>query len=218
MFAPTPAQVRQLLSGISLKSTWGQRDYLLILLLAHTGLRIGEMTRLLMDNVAHEGTPRPELFVPSAITKGKNGVRRSRVVPLNSTAQALILKILAFNKKRGVSVDPKAPLFPWKKHQPVPTREINRMFSRLRQSAGLPEAMTPHTLRHHFATQLLASGADLYTVKELLGHRCITNTEVYLHTTPQRKQDSVNRLSEKKHPEVIGSKLQRKKETLRLCV
>ena len=198
MFAPTPAQVRHLLSGIRLKSTWGQRDYLLIMLLAHTGLRIGEMTRLLVDNVAHEGTPRPELFVPSAITKGKNGVRRSRVVPLNPTAQTVVAKLLDFNKKRGFSVGPKAPLFPWKRHQPVPPREITRMFSRLRQSTGLPEAMTPHTLRHHFATELLASGADLYTVKELLGHRCITSTEVYLHTTPQRKQDSVNRLSKKK--------------------
>lgn len=120
MFAPTPAQVRQLLSGIRLKSTWGQRDYLLIMLLAHTGLRIGEMSRLLVDNVAHEGEPRPELFVPSAITKGKNGVRRSRVVPLNPTAQTVVAKLLDFNKKRGFSVGPKAPLFPWKRHQPVP--------------------------------------------------------------------------------------------------
>ena len=195
MFAPTTAQVRQLLSGIRLKSTWGPRDYCLILLFAHTGLRVGEMTRLKVDHVAYRGEARNDLLVPSAITKGKKGSRRSRAVPLNDLAKACIEKILAFNAKRGFSVDAEAPFLPWKNHKAIPVREVERTFQVLRERVGLCDLLTPHTLRHYFGTNLLLSGSDLYTVKELLGHASIKSTEVYLHTNEALKAQGVRRLS-----------------------
>lgn len=195
MFAPSTAQVRQLLSGIRLKSTWGLRDHLMILLFCNTGLRIGEMTRLRVEYVTHKGLVRDELLVPAKISKGKKGSKRSRAVPLNAVAKVCIQGILDFNKKRGFSVAPDAPLFPWKNHEPIPSREVERTFQKLREKVGLCELLTPHTLRHYFGTNLLITGSDLYTVKELLGHASIKSTEVYLHTTEALKRQGVHRLS-----------------------
>ena len=195
MYAPNVAQVRQLLSGINLKSTWGVRDYLMILLFCNTGLRVGEMTRLRVKYVYDLGLVRNEVLVPAKISKGKKGQKRSRAVPLNEIAKACVLKNITFNMKRGFSVEPDAPFFPWKNHGCVPTREVERTFQQLREKVGLCDLLTPHTLRHYFGTNLLITGSDLYTVKELLGHASIKSTEVYLHTTEALKQQGVHRLS-----------------------
>ena len=99
MFALDPQEIKLLLSGINLNGTWGRRDYLLILLNFHTGLRIGELCQLLVTNVAHEGSPRDELYLPAVFTK----TRKARSIPLNDTAQECVAKLLVFNRERGFS-------------------------------------------------------------------------------------------------------------------
>ena len=99
---PEDWEFRLLLDGINLRSTWGKRTYLMILFLCHTGLRIGEMTRLTVGDVAWKGEPREEVYLVHSITKGQ----KSRVVPFNSVARSCVRKLLEFNEKRGFSTRP----------------------------------------------------------------------------------------------------------------
>lgn len=191
MFALERDQIQALLNEINLKSAWGRRDYLLILFLYHTGLRIGELCRLLVTHVSHNGIPRDEVYLPAAITKTK----KARVVPLNDVAQECVTKLLAFNRDRGFSTAPAAPLFPWKNHGNLPPREAQRMMQTLREKVGLSPKATPHTLRHTFASELVRNGATLPTVKSLLGHERLSSTQIYTHTTDKERRDAVRSLT-----------------------
>lgn len=183
--------VKELLNGINLKSAWGRRDYLLILMLYHTGLRIGELCRLIVHHVAHQGQPREELYLPACLTK----TRKGRVIPLNDVAQQCVAKLLAFNRERGFSTAPAAPLFPWKDHGFLSPREAQRMMQHLRETVGVSPKATPHTLRHTFASELVRNGATLPTVKSLLGHVRLSSTQIYTHTTNEERRDAVRSLT-----------------------
>jgi site-specific recombinase XerD len=198
MFALDPHEIQRLLSGINLRSAWGRRDYLLILFKFHTGLRIGELCQLLVTNVAHEGAPRDELYLPAVFTK----TQKARTIPLNDTAQECVAKLLVFNRERGFSTAPAAPIFVWKNHQRLPPREAQRMMQTLREKVGLSAKATPHTLRHAFASELVRNGATLPTVKTLLGHERLSSTQIYTHTTEQEKRDAVRSLTRRSraHP------------------
>lgn len=193
-FVPEPAHIGRLLQAINVRGTWGKQDYLLIIFICHTGLRICEVTRLTVDLVAFNGEPRESVFVPTSITKGEKGRRRSRSVYLNKVARKCVRKLLEFNKARGFSVEPSAPLFAWKDHGFLPVREAERRFQRLRESVGLPHQLKIHTLRHFFASRLVWAGVDLATVQSLLGHKDNRSTQIYTHTTEARRRAAVARL------------------------
>jgi site-specific recombinase XerD len=172
-------ELNRLLGGINLRSTWGKRTYLLITFLCHTGLRIGEMTRLRVSDVAWEGEPREEVFLVHNITKG----RKSRTVPFNPVAMDCVRKLLEFNARRGFSTDPQAPLFPWKTHGFLPPREAEREIQKLREKVGLSAKITPHAFRHYFANRLKRAGVDPFTIASILGHSSVDTTQGYTNTT-----------------------------------
>jgi len=174
------SEVRLLLSAVDLGSPFGQRDYLLMLFLYQTGLRVGECSRLLIRLVSSEGRAFRSLDLPAIFCKGPRG----RVVPLNATARACVEKQLAFNRKRGFSVAPAAPLFQNSKHCPLSVRSIQKLLARYREKAGLEIAATPHTLRHSNASALLRSGVSTRVLQQGLGHRHLSTTERYLGVAP----------------------------------
>ena len=88
------------------------------------------------------------------------------------------------------------PLFTNDGGKAITTRTVQNVIKRWARSAGLPEDVSPHTLRHSFATHLLDGGADLKTVQQLLGHENLATTQVYTHVSIERLREAV----EKAHP------------------
>ena len=154
MFALSKPELRRILDAVDLTQPFGRRDYLLMLFLYHTGLRVGECSRLLTCLVSDDGTPRQFLHLPAAICKGSRG----RVVPLNAVAQRCISKLLAFNCERGFQTAPASPLFQNSHHGPLSVRSIQSLVAYYRRRAGLDVRATPHTFRHSNASHLICAG------------------------------------------------------------
>ena len=190
MFALTKTEVRQVLAAVALTSPFGQRDYLLVLFLYHTGLRVGECAGLITHLVARDGQPRLYLHLPASVCKGSRG----RVVPLNAIAQLCVRKLLAFNSARGFSTAPAAPLFQNRCHGPLSVRSIQHLVAGYREKAGLDVRATPHTFRHSHASQLVAAGVPTVVVQKLLGHRYLSSTQVYTHTTKEQMLEATRAL------------------------
>lgn len=180
-----PSATRQLLAAIPLRSPFGARDHAVIRLFAQTGLRVGEMVGLNVGHVHHQ-TPFDQVDLPAVICKG----HRSRVVPLNPSARQAVQDLVDFLKMRGFQANPDSPLLQDRRHRRLPVREVQRLVQVHRQTAGLVVRATPHTFRHSFASQL-ANRVSLRVVQQLLGHRFLASTEVYLHTQPAQLAQAV---------------------------
>ncbi len=159
------------------------RNACLAELLYATGMRVSELVSLPV--AAARGDPRMLLI------RGKGG--RERMVPLSAPARTALSAWLA---TRAEAEDPRAPsrfLFPSRGKAGHLTR--HRFFTLIKEialAAGLdPAKVTPHTLRHAFATHLLAGGADLMAIQALLGHADVSTTEVYTHVLDHRLRELV---------------------------
>jgi site-specific recombinase XerD len=181
---PTPEDVRLLLATCDLTTPLGLRDRAILGLLFSSGLRIAELCALNRDQLRSERLGSEELLEVSVIGKGNH----SRIVFVNAEAQGYLQAYLARR------VDPDPALFvhtrPGKHLEPdsrrigrLTARAIQQMVRRRSLQAGVPERLTPHSLRHGFAVDLLRGGADLRTVQDLLGHRTVTTTQIYTRLT-----------------------------------
>ena len=90
----------------------------------------------------------------------------------------------------SISNETDSPLFINKHSTRLSTRSVRRKVSKYLEQVGLDPAISPHTLRHSFATHLLDNGADLRSVQELLGHQSLSTTQVYTHLTTKRMRES----------------------------
>jgi site-specific recombinase XerD len=170
-------QVERLLNSPKISNNAGLRDRTILETLFSTGLRVSELIGLNRDQVDLE---RKEFGV-----KGKGN--KIRVVFLSDTAAQWIGRYLQARK------DHFKPLFirysgavdiqKNGEKMRLTARSIQRIVSKYAKRSGLPIEVTPHTLRHSFATDLLISGADIRSVQEMLGHESIRTTQVYTHVT-----------------------------------
>ncbi len=140
------------------------RDAAVLTLLYACGLRISEALSLT--------APQAEQPVLSVTGKG-NKTRIVPLLPVARAAVALYLELCPF------ALSPREPMFRGVKGGPLNARNIQLLIARLRGALGLAETATPHALRHSFATHLLANGADLRVIQELLGHASLSTTQVY---------------------------------------
>ncbi len=174
---PRPVSEQEAKSLVSLASdaqeSWlGLRDEALFTLLYGAGLRLGEALSLTRADV--EGKDR-------AVVTGKGS--KQRAVPLLPIIQKAANKYLAACPYK-ISDD--APLFIGARGDRLNPAVAERSLRSLRRQLGLPDSVTPHALRHSFATHLLSSGADLRSLQELLGHSSLSTTQLYTKVDAQQ--------------------------------
>ncbi len=172
-------QITKLLSTPDDNTLLGARDRAMLEVLFSTGVRVSELVDLNFADVDSEGQ--------TIRIRGKG--KKQRTAPVGPTALAALRKYLELRRSdaRSPSFDPNA-LFVNKHGQRLSTRSVRRKLDKYLAEAGLDPNISPHTLRHSFATHMLNNGADLRSVQELLGHQSLSTTQVYTHlTTPRLK-------------------------------
>lgn len=166
-------------------NTWlGARDRAMLEVLYSTGMRVSELVGLNMDDVD---------FLSEVIhIRGKG--KKERICPIGSSALQSIQNYIEFRNRRMANdsnFDSRV-LFANKHGQRLSTRSVRRKMDKYLIEAGLDPSISPHTLRHSFATHMLNNGADLRSVQELLGHQSLSTTQIYTHVTTSRMNEQYN--------------------------
>lgn len=181
----TLKEVEALLSQPDEKDVRGLRDKAMLELLYATGLRVSELVALKPKDLNLE-----DGFL---LCRGKGN--KERIVPLGNSAVRAIQKYL--NEARSKLVkQPNESLFLTQRGEAFTRQGFWKLLKSYAQKAGLEVKISPHTLRHSFATHLLERGADLRSVQLMLGHSQITTTQIYTHVSRER----LRRVYEKFHP------------------
>jgi integrase/recombinase XerC len=148
----------------------GVRDAAFLELLYASGLRIGELVGIDIDDL--------ELRARLVKVHGKGS--KERIVPFGSKAETALRAWLAVRGELAHDVDEQA-VFVNYRGQRITTRSVRRLFDGYLKQAALRAGISPHTMRHSFATHLLNAGADLRGIQELLGHASLSTTQKYTH-------------------------------------
>lgn len=156
-----------------------------------SGLRVSELLELKISDL--------HLNMNLVNITGKGN--KERIVPLGEESVIAIRKYIVEGRKQ---LEPKNSeiLFLNRSGQPMSRVGFYKLIKTIAKKAGIKKQMSPHTLRHSFATHLLENGADLRSVQELLGHEDIMTTEIYTHISKKRLQEEYTQ----KHPRALGKK------------
>jgi integrase/recombinase XerC len=179
-----PADVERLLAAPEGDDLLARRDRAILETLYSTGMRVSELVGLDLEDI----DPLAEVVR----VRGKG--RRERLAPLGSYAvQALNAYLEA---RADADVKDEQAVFVNRHGRRLNARSVRRKLAKYLAIAGLDPSVSPHTLRHSFATHMLERGADLRAVQELLGHRSLSTTQIYTHVTASRLKE----IYESAHP------------------
>ena len=162
------------------------RDAAILEVIYSGGLRISEALGLNME----------DLDLISGVMRVRGKGKKGRLCGLGNPAIRALRKYFPVRRMRSGNERRNAPVFVNRFGQRLTTRSFQRNFKLYLRAAGLPLDMTPHKLRHSFATHLLDAGADLRSVQELLGHANLSTTQIYTHISTERMKAVYN----KAHP------------------
>jgi integrase/recombinase XerD len=180
------ADVESLLAAPDTASAMGTRDRTMLEVLYATGLRVSELVNLKISQInLQQGVIR---------VTGKGN--KERLVPLGEEAMNWLEKYLSFSRQQLMKGNAGDDLFISNRQKAMTRQTFWHMIKRYAQTAGITNDLSPHTLRHAFATHLLNHGADLRVVQMLLGHSDLSTTQIYTHIAKQRLQE----LHHKHHP------------------
>ncbi len=174
-------QIRKLLETPDVATLLGARDRAMLETMYSTGVRVSELVDLNLQDVD---------FVGEALhIRGKG--KKERITPIAPTALAWIRRYMDMRRAdpRAASFNQQA-VFVNKHGQRLSTRSVRRKLDKYLALAGLDPSISPHTLRHSFATHMLNRGADLRSVQELLGHQSLSTTQIYTHVTTARMKQA----------------------------
>jgi len=158
----------------------GIRDRAILELLYGTGMRVGELVNLNISDI--------DLYEKTVRVFGKGS--KERILPLGNPSIKAVKKYLTvrniFRKNISINKNDLDALFLNRFGGRLSARSIRRLIIKYMKIAGLNKKISPHVLRHSFATHLLGGGADLRSVQELLGHESLSTTQIYTHITKER--------------------------------
>lgn len=175
---PTEA-LDALLNAPDTTTPLGMRDAAVLELLYATGARVSEITGLTLGDV---DMPQGQLTV-----MGKGS--KERLVPMHPVAIARLRLYLTKGRPALLKKTPADAVFLSTRGRPLSADAIRRLFKRYLAQTGAALSLSPHAMRHTFATHLVEGGADLRTVQELLGHVALSTTQIYTHLSMKRLQD-----------------------------
>ena len=167
----TEDEVNQLIKSIDINQVFGQRNKTIIEVLYGTGIRVTELVNLKLSNI----------FFKENILKVNGKGDKERFVPLGQIASTEIKTYIKHREKLKIDSKFSDLLFLNKYGRGLTRSMIFKIISDASKSVILEKKISPHTLRHSFATHLLKNGADLRTIQLILGHESITTTEIYTH-------------------------------------
>jgi integrase/recombinase XerC len=175
-------EVKQLLEAPAPDSPAGIRDRAILEVLYSTGVRVGELASISMSEM--------DLLGGVLKVTGKGG--KQRIALLGRFAVAALRNYLAVRSSwdRGMSQN---KIFLSRTGRPLQERDLHRVVTKYAKQLWNRRAVSPHTLRHSFATHLLDNGADLREVQELLGHSNLSTTQIYTHVSAERLKTVYNR-------------------------
>ncbi len=178
------AKIDRLLSAPNEKDAAGLRDRALLETLYSTGIRVSELVGLDLDDID---------FI-SGVVKVFGKGSKERIVPIGEPALKAIRKYA--DKRAGEKVKDKDAVFLNHSGARLTDRSVRRVLDKHIKTCSIVEKISPHSLRHSFATHLLDRGADLRSVQELLGHMNLSTTQIYTHVTMERLKS----VYDKAHP------------------
>jgi integrase/recombinase XerC len=164
------SDIALLLEQADTSTTLGVRDLAFLELLYASGLRISELTGIDIDDL--------ELRARLVKVHGKGS--KERIVPFGSKAETALRNWLAVRGELATDADEQAVFVNYRGKR-ITTRSVRRLFDGYVKQAALRAGISPHTMRHSFATHLLNAGADLRGIQELLGHASLSTTQKYTH-------------------------------------
>lgn len=173
----------KLLANDAINPFTALRDRLVLEVLYGGGLRVSEAVALNYGDV--------DFGTGSARVLGKG--RKERICPLGDAAVAVLKQ---FREHQARDTAREAPVLVTERHGRMTPAEVQKLVKKYLALADLPMDITPHKLRHSYATHLLNAGADLRSVQELLGHTSLTTTQIYTHTSVARLKE----IHAKAHP------------------
>lgn len=180
---PSKRQMLELLAAPDPSTPRGQRDRAALELLYAAGLRASELCGLELDQLDLEfGWVRP---------RGKG--EKERLVPLGSVARSALGSYLNDGRLKLLRGSTSSCVFIGNRQRPLSRMALYNQVRRYARAAGIAEAVSPHQLRHAFATHILRGGADLRAVQQMLGHADLSTTEIYTHVDGEMLKGVVER-------------------------
>ncbi len=173
----SPAQVELLLTAPDVQTPMGVRDRAILEVFYATGLRVSELVALRPSDV--------DLRIGLLTCFGKG--RKERLVPVGSAAVSWLERYLSeVRSSWAKAADASSPLFVGRRGRRLTRMGVWGIVRRHARKAGIANVLTPHVLRHSFATHLLERGADLRSLQAMLGHADISTTQIYTYVTRER--------------------------------
>ena len=174
----------ELLMDIKLDNPFNYRTKAMLEVMYGSGLRVSELVNLTLNDI--------DLYNDTILIHGKGS--KERIVPLGDYAKTYLVKYLDIRnsliKRKNGNPD---KLFLNNHGKPITRNGFNFLLNNLLKEKGIDKKVTPHTLRHSFATHMLDNGADLRTIQELLGHSDIVTTRIYTHVSKKKIQDNYDK-------------------------
>lgn len=182
----TEEEVTNLLDAPDLKTTLGLRDRTMLEVLYATGLRVTELVSLRLE----------QMNLRQGLVRVMGKGNKERLVPLGEESMDWIERYLKEARGDLLPDLSESIIFPSQQGRPMTRQTFWHRIKRYAIEAGITKHLSPHTLRHAFATHLLNHGADLRVVQMLLGHSDLSTTQIYTHVANQR----LNQLHQQHHP------------------